>query len=106
MMPKLIITTRSRDIREIDAAPTGSLMEVIRDSGLDDLAAICGGNCACATCHVHIDPAYAHLFEPMNDDENELLATSSHRTPDSRLSCQLRLPEAAEQLALRIAEED
>lgn len=106
MMPKLIITTRNGANHEIDAEPVGSLMEMIRDSGVDDLAAICGGNCACATCHVHIDPAYAQLFEAMNDDESELLATSSHQTAYSRLSCQLRFPDGVEELALRIADED
>ena len=34
-----------------------SLMEVIRDSGFDDLLALCGGCCSCATCQVHIDDA-------------------------------------------------
>ncbi|PJG47369.1 ferredoxin [Sphingobium sp. LB126] len=105
-MPKFIITGRDGEVCTVDVTSDGSVMEMIRDSGGADLAAICGGNCACATCHVHIDPAFAHLFEPMADDENELLSTSAHRTEYSRLSCQLRLSGDVEALALRIAEED
>jgi 2Fe-2S ferredoxin len=54
-------------------------MEVIRDNGFDELLALCGGCCSCATCHVHIDPAYMDKLSPISDDESDLLDSSDHR---------------------------
>ena len=43
----------------LEASGNGTVMEAIRDSGISDLLALCGGCCSCATCHVHVDPAFA-----------------------------------------------
>src|SRR3546814_3815551 len=56
IMPKLILVTRDGEEREMDGATGLSVMEVIRDNGVDELLALCGGCLSCATCHVHIDP--------------------------------------------------
>ena len=58
-MPKLVIINHAGDAREVDAPVGRTVMEVIRDNGFDELLALCGGCCSCATCHVHIDPAFA-----------------------------------------------
>jgi 2Fe-2S iron-sulfur cluster binding domain len=55
-------------------------MENIRNAGFDELAALCGGTCACATCHVIVDPSWQALLPPLSDDENELL-DGSDRPP-------------------------
>jgi 2Fe-2S ferredoxin len=60
-------------------------MEIIRDFGVDELLALCGGFCSCSTCHVHVDPAFADRLPPMNEDENNLLDSSDHRDEQSRL---------------------
>src|SRR6059058_5136248 len=88
-MPRLIVTTREGDTREVEAQAGLSVMEAIRDNGFDELLALCGGCCSCATCHVHVDPAFADRLPPMSDDENELLAISDDRDATSRLSCQI-----------------
>ena len=81
-------------------------MEVIRDSGFDELLALCGGCCSCATCHVYVDPAFAGSVEPMSEDENDLLDSSDHRNETSRLSCQIHLTDALDGLKVTIAQED
>jgi len=83
-----------------------SVMEAIRDGGIDELLALCGGGCACATCHVYVDAASSDLVPPMSDDENELLESSSHRTGQSRLACQIRLDESLSGLRVTVAPED
>ena len=105
-MPDLIVTTRDGATRTIDAPIGLSLMEVIRDDGIDELLALCGGACSCATCHVHVDPAFADKLPPMSEDENDLLDSSDHRDATSRLSCQLRVNDGLEGLRVVIAEED
>ena len=105
-MPKLIVTTREGDTREIDADAGLTVMEAIRDDGIDELLALCGGCCSCATCHVHVDPAFKDRLPPMSEDENDLLDSSDHRDENSRLSCQLPFNDALDGLKVTIAEED
>ncbi|WNO54211.1 2Fe-2S iron-sulfur cluster-binding protein [Stakelama saccharophila] len=105
-MPKLIVTTREGEEREVEGEAGLTVMENIRDNGFDELLALCGGCCSCATCHVHVDPEFAAKLPPMSEDENDLLDSSMHRDESSRLSCQIPFTAALDGLRVRIAEED
>jgi 2Fe-2S ferredoxin len=105
-MTTLTITDRAGTATSIEAQTGITLMEAIRDAGFDDLLALCGGCCSCATCHVYIDPEFAALVPAMSEDENDLLDSSSHRTPESRLSCQIALRPNLEGIRVTIAPED
>lgn len=105
-MPEIVIVERSGKEHRISGQVGNSLMETIRDAGLDELLALCGGVCSCATCHVHVDPAWRETLAPISEDENDLLDSSSYRDDGSRLSCQVRLEAAHDGLRVRIAEED
>lgn len=105
-MAALHITDRAGETRAIDAVPGLSVMENIRDAGFDELLALCGGCCSCATCHVHVDDSWITRLQPMSDDENDLLDSSDHRTAASRLSCQIPFDETLDGLAVIIAPED
>ena len=105
-MPRLIVVTREGETREIQGDTGLSVMEVIREAGIDELLALCGGCCSCATCHVHVDSDYADKLPPMSDDENELLAISDDRDESSRLSCQLPFTDALDGMVVTIAKED
>lgn len=104
-MPKVIIKTREGEEVELQGKAGHSLMETIRDNGISELQAMCGGCCSCATCHVYIDPAFADLVPPMGEDEDDLLSSSEYRNGDSRLSCQIALTDALEGLRAEIAPE-
>ena len=105
-MPELIVVTREGEERRLDGEAGLSVMEVIRDGGIDELLALCGGNCSCATCHVHVDPAFAAKLPPMSEDENDLLDSTSERRATSRLSCQIPFGPALDGLKVTIAAED
>jgi 2Fe-2S ferredoxin len=105
-MPKLIVVNRSGEESTVDGDVGLSVMEVIRDSGFDELLALCGGCCSCATCHVYADPAFADALPAMGEDENDLLDSSDHRNGTSRLSCQIVLSDALDGLRVTIAPED
>ncbi|MFB7091464.1 2Fe-2S iron-sulfur cluster-binding protein [Streptomyces sp. NPDC056296] len=105
-MPKLIVTTREGETRTVDALVGLSTMEVIREAGVDELLALCGGCCSCATCHVYVDPEFADRLPAMSEDENDLLDSSEHRRPTSRLSCQLPFDDSLDGLPVTIAPED
>jgi ferredoxin, 2Fe-2S len=105
-MAKLIVTDRAGSEHEIEGQDGLSVMEIIRDAGFDELLALCGGCCSCATCHVHLDPAFADKVNPMGEDENDLLDSSDHRDERSRLSCQVPFNAALDGLKVTIAQED
>ena len=105
-MPKLIVTTREGETSEIDVADGLTVMEAIRDNGFDELLALCGGCCSCATCHVHVDPAFADQLPAMSEDEDDLLESTDHRAATSRLSCQIPFTAELDGLKVTIAPED
>ena len=105
-MPQLVVIDRKGKQHLVESETNLTLMEAIRNEGIDGLAALCGGVCSCATCHVHVDPAFLALLPPMSEDEDLLLEGSSHRHENSRLSCQIRLTENMSGLRLTLAEED
>jgi 2Fe-2S ferredoxin len=105
-MPRVTVITRSGEEHSFEANGNSTVMEAIRDSGIDDLLAICGGCCSCATCHVHVDPAFAAKLPAMSNDENGLLEGLEHRRETSRLSCQIRVADAIDGLKVTIAREE
>lgn len=105
-MPKLVVVTRDGSERAVEGEIGLSVMEVIRENGFDELLALCGGCCSCATCHVQVDPEWQDRLPPMSEDENDLLDSSDHRNESSRLSCQLPFTADLDGLRVTIAPED
>lgn len=105
-MIQIKIMDRAGQAHVLDVEPQGSLMEVIRDAGLADVFALCGGCCSCATCHVYADKGFEGALPAMSGDENDLLDSSEHRQATSRLSCQIPLSEALNGMTVTIAPED
>ena len=105
-MSKLIVVTREGKEMAIEAQTGLSVMEIIRDAGIDELLALCGGCCSCATCHVIVDDEWADKLPPLSEDESDLLDSSDHRTIASRLSCQIPYSATLDGLRLTIAPED
>lgn len=105
-MIELQVTDRSGFSRSISTPVGVSLMEALRDNGVDELLALCGGCCSCATCHVHIDKGPESADRCVSDDEDALLDSSDHRQGNSRLSCQLMLSAEHDGLSVRVAPED
>jgi 2Fe-2S ferredoxin len=104
-MALLRVVDRDGVEHEVDAKPGLKVMETLRE--LDyGVAAICGGMCSCATCHVYVDPEWtAKLPEPMSD-ERELLTELSHHEQNSRLSCQIEFTNDLAGLRVTIAPDE
>lgn len=105
-MTTLNVTLRTGEVRVIEARPGVSVMEAIRDGGIDEIMAICGGCCSCATCHVHVSDQDWDRLSPASDDEKDLLEYGEQPTERSRLSCQIKLTDALDGLSVTIAPED
>lgn len=105
-MPKLIVTSREGETSEIDVENGLTVMEAIRDNGFDELLALCGGCCSCATCHVYVEEAKDGALSEMSEDEDDLLESSDHRKDNSRLSCQIPFTAELDGMKVTIAPED
>lgn len=105
-MVKLVVTNRDGAVLEVDAEPGISLMENIRelDASVD---AICGGMCACATCHVLIGPPWSERLPPRGFEEQLMLQDLESFDPErSRLSCQIDVTEDCEGLELIVGPDE
>ena len=81
-----------------------SLMEVAREHGVPGILADCGGGCACATCHVYVDPEWQAAVGGSDDIEGEMLdMVSDVRQDNSRLSCQIKLREELDGIRVTVA---
>ena len=104
-MSRLIVTDQD-GIKEIEAVEGESLMVILRDAGLD-IAAICGGQCVCSTCHCLIHPSWFDKLPVAKEDEIALLDTLVYfETGHSRLTCQIIFDSSLDGLTLRIAPEE
>lgn len=104
-MPLLRVIDRDGIEHEVEAAAGSSVMETLRE--LDyGVAAICGGMCSCATCHVFVDPEWGPKLPAPAPDEHELLAELVFRKSESRLSCQINFTPALAGLRVTLAPEE
>jgi len=105
-MTSVTVTLRTGEQMVAQGRPGLSLMETLRDGGVDEILAICGGSCSCATCHVYVEEGLGGRVGPPSADEAALLDFSDYRTERSRLSCQIRLTPELDGLAVTVAPED
>lgn len=104
-MPKINITNHQNETSEVEVASGLSLMETLRDLGYEEILAMCGGCCSCATCHVHIDDQNCASLMPIEEDEQMLIEMTDHYDVEkSRLSCQIELSDEHEGLHVTILE--
>lgn len=99
-------TIRIKDLageeHEIPAVEGWRVMEIIREHGFD-IEGLCGGACACATCHVTVDPNWIDRLHPAREEEEAMLDGLPQVEPNSRLSCQLIFSEELNGLSLSLA---
>jgi 2Fe-2S ferredoxin len=89
----------------VDADRGTSLMQSAVSNDVPGIVAECGGNAACATCHVYVDEAQISLVGEPGDVEDEMLDfTAAERQPTSRLSCQIEISDELEGLRVHVPE--
>lgn len=80
--------------RVVTASVGDNLLRVAQANGIDGIPGDCGGQCACGTCHVYIDPAWVERIgnvEPGSMEEAMILGAPVDARPNSRLACQIDL---------------
>lgn len=68
-MSTLFVTTRGGADRQLQGSDGLTVMEVLRNGGIDEVLALCGGCCSCATCRVHVDDEFADALPPVSVDD-------------------------------------
>ena len=99
---KIKVTDREGNKHELDGDSNSTLMEILRDAGLD-IEATCGGCCACATCHVYINDKWCDKVNAKDDDEESMLDQAFDVKDNSRLSCQINLSDELDGIELELA---
>jgi ferredoxin, 2Fe-2S len=92
-MAKITFIDQSGTKREVEAKAGQSIMEVAVANMIPGIDADCGGACACATCHVYVDDAWAGKIKAKDDMEESMLDFAEDVREHSRLCCQILVTE-------------
>jgi len=76
--------------REVKMEEGVNLMDAALDNLVPGIDGDCGGVCACATCHLHIDAAWIDKLAPMDATEDAMMELTDEREERSRLGCQIK----------------
>lgn len=102
---KIIAKDRAGKVHELEGRDGWTVMEILRDAGLE-LAADCGGACACATCHIYVTDGWYEKLPAPNDVEVDMLDMAVAVEPgSSRLSCQVVCSAEADGIQVTVAPE-
>ena len=96
------VKDREGNLHELNAVSGSTIMEIIRDAGLD-IEAACGGCCACATCHVYVTNDKIEKLIAINDDEESMLDQAFDVEKNSRLGCQIEYTDEMDGMELTLA---
>ena len=103
-MPKITYIEHDGTEHVVDASNGASVMEAAVNNNIPGIDADCGGACACATCHIFVDPAFMATVGKPNDMEQSMLDFAEGVTEQSRLSCQITVSDALEGLKVSMPE--
>lgn len=100
-MAKITYIDQKGTERTVDVPAGWSVMEGAVKNRVPGIDADCGGACACATCHVYVDPAWLAKLPPRQEMEEQMLDFAQDVKPNSRLSCQIKVSPALDGLIVR-----
>jgi ferredoxin, 2Fe-2S len=103
-MPKVTFVSFTGTVRTVDVPVGTTLMRAATDNRVPGIDGDCGGNCACATCHVYIHPEWSERVGARNSNEQEMLNSVDELRSNSRLGCQIELTDALDGLVVSLPE--
>ena len=103
-MPKVTFIEHDGTSHTVEATIGKSLMEAAVDNSVPGIDADCGGACACATCHVFVEPEWEAATGSQTESETAMLNFAAEVRANSRLSCQIPVTEALNGLVVRMPE--
>lgn len=101
-MPKVIYVSHSGAQTTLDVPAGTSVMRGAVNNNLPGIDADCGGECACATCHVYIDDAWMDRVPPADEVERSMIEFVVSPKPSSRLCCQVKVTDDLDGLVVHL----
>jgi len=103
-MPKVTFIAHNGQHHPVDVPAGLSLMRAAIDNNVPGIDGDCGGQCACATCHVFVEAPWAALTGPRTKQEDEMLNFAAELRDSSRLACQIMVTDALDGLVVQMPE--
>ncbi len=103
-MPLVVYIDHEENRYEVDVLNGDNLMQGALDNDVPSILGDCGGACACATCHVYVEPEWLEKVGEANGPEQDMLEGAFERKPNSRLSCQIFMDDHLEGITVRLPE--
>src|SRR5688500_6892871 len=103
-MAKITYIQHNGASQTVEAQSGMTVMEVAVKNMVPGIDADCGGACACATCHVYVEPDWMEQVGPRNEMEEDMLDFAFDVRDNSRLSCQIKITDALDELTVKVPE--
>ncbi len=103
-MPKVTYIEHNRPEHLVDLPAGLSVMRGAVDNNVPGIDADCGGECACATCHVFVEEPWLARTGAPSEQEASMLSFAATKQDNSRLSCQIEVTPALDGLVVRMPE--
>jgi 2Fe-2S ferredoxin len=101
-MPKITFILHDGTEKTVDGIVGMSVMEAAVKHLVPGIDADCGGACACATCHVYVEPEWKEKLTKRAAMEEDMLDFAFDVQDTSRLSCQIKITDALDGLRVRV----
>ena len=104
MLIRLNVIDREGKTTALDIKEGTTIRDAIEEKLSPDNYGVCGGNCVCGTCHVHVTPGDFEKLKAAEEDEiSTLKEAATEPTAHSRLGCQIGLKKEHNNITVTIA---
>jgi ferredoxin, 2Fe-2S len=103
-MAKITFIQHNGSEQTVEGQNGMSVMETAVKNMVPGIDADCGGACACATCHVYVEPEWVGKAGSRSQMEEDMLDFAFDVRDSSRLSCQIKVSDQLDGLRVRVPE--
>ena len=104
MLIRLNVIDREGKTTALDIEEDTTIRDAIEEKLSPDNYGVCGGNCACGTCHVLVIPSDFEKLKAAEEDEISTIKEAAIKpTAHSRLGCQIKLKKEHNNITVTIA---
>lgn len=101
-MAKITFVDHDGTKHDVDAAIGSNVMQVAVDNNIRGIDGDCGGMCACATCHITVDPAWFAKTGARSENEESMLTFLPEIAETARLGCQIKITDELDGLVVHL----
>ena len=101
-MPKITYIEHNGKSHEVEVAKELTVMEGAVQDNIPGIDADCGGACACATCHVYVNPEWFDKLPKIENAEQDMLDMAYEPSKFSRLTCQITVTDELDGLVVKM----